>query len=425
MRILTLLVLALFASNIYCQDIDYARSVLDTLCSEHFDGRGFYNDGEKRSADFIKNEYETFGLQKFDDSYFQSFNLSVNSIVGKVVLKVDQKELEPGVDFQIDPSSPTFNGTEEVLYLKKEELVSIDKLKKAIRQASGKMLAINQVLIKDESKEIKGQIYEFIRFLKFSPDSPAKGVIEIIEEKLTFTASQQKAEHPHIVVLEKNFPANTKKVEIRIENEFVKDYQSQNVIGYLEGAVKDSFICIIGHYDHLGRMGDDVYFPGANDNASGIAMLLSLAKELSTEDLHYSIAFIAFGSEEIGLVGSKTYTENPIFPLSQIDFLINLDILGTGDDGIQVVNGKEYKTEFDRLVSLNADSDYLKQVKIRGSACNSDHCFFHEKGVPSFFIYTLGGIAHYHNIYDKAETLPLTEYEDLFRLLKQFIVEKR
>ena len=179
-------------------------------------------------------------------------------------------------------------------------------------------------------------------------------------------------------------------------------------------------------YDHLGRMGNSVYFPGANDNASGIAMLLNLAKEFSSEKKpKYTLVFICFGSEEIGLVGSKHYTENPLLPLKNIQFLINLDILGTGDDGIQVVNGKVHKKDFDYLVNTNNSKNLLKQVKIRGKACNSDHCFFSEKGVPSFFIYTLGGIAHYHNIYDKSETLPLTEYEDLFVLLKDFIVNKK
>lgn len=412
-----------FSLTVYCQDIDYARTILDTLCSEHFDGRGFYNQGEKRSAEFIENEYKKFGLQTFNDSYFQTFTLPVNSITGDITLKIDNKDLVAGADFLVDPSSPGFEGTANIAFLKKTELMDIDQFKSAIRKNNGKFIAFDQSLIKEEKRELKGQFYEMIQFLKFGPDLPIKGVVEIVEEKLTFTASQQKAERPHLVILSEKISSKSRKINVKIENEFVEKHQSQNVIGFLEGEIKDSFICVVGHYDHLGRMGDNVYFPGANDNASGIAMQLSLAKELSQEKLKYSMVFISFGSEEIGLVGSKYYTENPLFPLSQIKFLINLDILGTGDDGIQVVNGKEYRKDFDRLVSLNEENDYLKQVKIRGQACNSDHCFFHENGVPSFFIYTLGGVAHYHDIYDKAETLPLTEFEDLFKLLKKFILD--
>ena len=112
-----------------------------------------------------------------------------------------------------------------------------------------------------------------------------------------------------------------------------------------------------------------------------------------------------------------------MFPLNQINFLINLDLLGTGDDGIQVVNGSVYQSHFDKLVAINQQKNYLKDIKIRGKAANSDHYYFSEKGVPAVFIYTLGGIKAYHDIDDKAATLPLTEFEDCFRLITDFVVE--
>src|SRR5690606_32142640 len=98
-------------------------------------------------------------------------------------------------------------------------------------------------------------------------------------------------------------------------------------------------------------------------------------------------------------------------------------ISGTGDDGIQVVNGSVYPRKFEKLKNINDSEQLLKEVKVRGEACNSDHCMFHRKGVPSFFIYTLGGIQAYHDVNDKAETLPLTEFEDYFRLITRFIDE--
>ena len=150
-------------------------------------------------------------------------------------------------------------------------------------------------------------------------------------------------------------------------------------------------------------------------------MLLNLAKQYQFNKPKHNTVFIAFGGEEIGLVGAKHFVENPLFDLGKVKFLINFDISGTGDDGIQVVNGSVYREEFDRLSQINNDQQLLKQVKIRGEACNSDHCIFHMKQVPCFFIYTLGGIQAYHDIYDKAETLPLTEFEDYFELMARFI----
>ena len=216
----------------------------------------------------------------------------------------------------------------------------------------------------------------------------------------------------------------SKIIEVKIDQEFLPTYTSQNVIGKITGTTSpDSILVFSAHYDHLGRMGKDVYFPGANDNASGVAMLLNLAEHYKKNAPEKTIVFMAFGAEESGLLGSKYYSENPLFPLKNINFLINLDLMGTGIDGIQVVNGSVFQSQFDKLVAINTKKNYLPQIKIRGKAANSDHYWFSEKGVPAFFIYTLGGIKAYHDIDDKATTLPLTEFEDCFRLLTLFVSE--
>jgi hypothetical protein len=98
-----------------------------------------------------------------------------------------------------------------------------------------------------------------------------------------------------------------------------------------------------------------------------------------------------------------------------------LDLTGTGDEGITVVNATEFKKGFKILNEANAGNKYLPKIKSRGKAANSDHYYFSQRDVPSFFIYTNGGIKAYHDIYDISATLPLTEYEDLFRLLRDFV----
>jgi len=97
-----------------------------------------------------------------------------------------------------------------------------------------------------------------------------------------------------------------------------------------------------------------------------------------------------------------------------------MDIMGTGEEGITVVNGSVFKTEFDKLKEINTQHNFIKDVKIRGKAANSDHYFFAENGVKACFIYTMGGIKAYHDIYDRAETLPLNEFENLFKLITKF-----
>ncbi len=422
MKIKILQLLFLVSLCGYTQNKPYARKILDTLCSSHFDGRGYFNDGEKRAAQFLENEYKRIGLKPIKDNYLQGFSLSSNAILGEVSLKINNKLLKPGVDYLIDASSPSYQNKSKFFYLEKSILTNLNEFRKVVPLLVDKFVVIDNTLIEKESRDVKSQVYNLIHFLKFSPEIKLNGIVEVVKEKLIFGASQVKAERPHIIVKKDKLPMKLKKMKLTIESEFNPNYTSQNVIGFIEGEIKDRFVYIVGHYDHLGRMGKEIYFPGANDNASGIAMLLSLAKEFSlNKKPKYSLVFICFGAEEIGLVGSKYYTEYPLFPLDDIEFLINLDILGTGDDGIQVVNGTKHERQFGDLLRLNAEKGLLKQVKVRGPACNSDHCFFSEKGVPSFFMYTLGGVAHYHNIYDKSETLPLTEFDDLFILLKDFI----
>jgi Zn-dependent M28 family amino/carboxypeptidase len=108
--------------------------------------------------------------------------------------------------------------------------------------------------------------------------------------------------------------------------------------------------------------------------------------------------------------------------LKKIKFLINLDLLGTGDDGIMVVNGAIHEKEFEVLNTINAEKKLVKDIRKRGKAKNSDHYWFTEAGVPAFFIYTLGGkTTYYHDVMDKAETLPLTDYMDVMTLIELFV----
>ena len=202
----------------------------------------------------------------------------------------------------------------------------------------------------------------------------------------------------------------------------IRDYSSYNVIAKIPSKKKCTKKTIVfsAHYDHLGRMGLETYFPGANDNASGTAMLLSLAEHYVKNPSDYNIVFIAFAGEEAGLVGSKYYTENPLFPIKRIKFLVNLDIMGSGEEGITAVNATLFEDQFETLQQVNSKKNYLSKIKSRGPAANSDHYWFTELGVPCFFIYTMGPNKHYHDVFDTYEELSFAEYNDLFQLLIDF-----
>ena len=168
-------------------------------------------------------------------------------------------------------------------------------------------------------------------------------------------------------------------------------------------------------------MGHQVYFPGANDNASGTAMILNLAQYYSRHPPRKTIVFMAFGAEEAGIIGSQFFVEHPLFNLSQINFVFNMDIMGTGEEGATIVNGSVLPNQFHTLQTINAKNNYLTAIKKRGKSSNSDHYWFTEKGIPAFFMYTLGGIKAYHDVNDISKTLPLNEFEDCFRLIRDFV----
>ncbi|HEY1040090.1 MAG TPA: M28 family peptidase [Bacteroidia bacterium] len=366
--------------HVYSQkDTIAARKVIEKMCSKEFAGRGYVKKGIDKAAAYLNNTYKDHLLKPLNKHSFSQFFITpVNTFQGKMKVVADGKVLIPGVHYIVSPES---------------------------KGISGGFMLFKADSVTYKASDLKREVPLVVRKQK----------------KLTWSVSTEEAAYTVIEILKDSFPGDIKYLDVEIENTFVPKYKLQNVCGYIKGSVKpDSFIVFTAHYDHLGMMGKEAVFPGANDNASGISMLLSLMDYYSANKPAYSVAFIAFAGEEAGLLGSKYYVDNPLFPLNKIKFLVNMDLMGTGDEGITVVNATEFKTDFEQLKKLNEEQKLLTLVKPRGRAANSDHYWFTEKGVPAFFIYTMGGIKAYHDVYDIAATLPLTRFEELKKLLLGF-----
>lgn len=359
----------------FSQELSFGRKIVDTLTSPLFWGRGYTKDGMKKAADYLSAQFQSYGIKPMKgNDFFQPFSYPVNTFPGKMEVSINGKDLIPGKDFIVAAESRGI------------------KAKGDLRRADSTQF-INQ----------------------------SSRVIIKLEDKLTWEVSTDVADYTLIKIDRNAFRETPESFKINIENELIKDFKTANVCGIVKGTVKpDSVILITAHYDHLGGMGKDTYFPGANDNASGISLLLNLAHYYATHPQPYSIGFICFAGEEAGLIGSKYFTENPLVPLKNIRFLINTDLAGTGEEGITVVNATVFPNEFAMMNAVNDENKLLVKINARAKAANSDHYFFTEKGVPSFFFYTMGGIKAYHDVFDRAETLPLNEHEDLFKLVVKF-----
>lgn len=406
------------------QDLEYARKLVDTLASPSMHGRGYVNDGHHIAADFIESELKRLGVSSFGQGYQQKFKIDINTFPNPVNLSINGKALKPGVDFIIDPCSPNGSMKADVKPLKPELATDKNGVTKEVmkKKYGGDFLWVDESEVDLKEKENR-ENYEWTKgILKYAKEPTVEGLV-VIQKKLTWEMSTEVCLRPIVYVDSAAITEEIKSLELSIDGDFKKHLTTQNVIGYVPGTEHpDSFVIFSAHYDHLGQMGPGTYFPGANDDASGVATVLTLAEHYALHPAPYSTVFMFFGAEEVGLVGSKHFVEeDQWFDLAKIKFMLNLDILGTGSEGITVVNGKVFEDQFNRLVALNEQHDYLKKVKIRGKAANSDHYFFTEAGVPAFFIYTMGGISAYHDVFDKAETLPLTEYNDIFRLITEFV----
>lgn len=375
------LIIALLLFSVWpaaAQDnMSFARKIVDTLTSSYFEGRGYTHDGMGKAAQYIQNKFKEIGLKPLaGKNYLQPFTYPVNTFPGKVALRINNIPLVPGKDFIPSPESAGVKG--------KGRLVQKDST----------------------------------HFL-----DPEHRIVVTREKKLTWSVAPEAADYTVIQVDSARFASlgTPVAIDIELENEVNPVFKAANVAGFVKGTqFPDSVIFLTAHYDHLGGLGTATYFPGANDNASGISLLLTMAKYYAAHPQPYSIGFICFAGEEAGLIGSTYYTNHPLLPLQQIKFLLNIDMVGTGDEGITVVNATEFPAAFNSLLELNKDKKYLVDIKARGKAANSDHYTFSEKGVPAFFLYTMGGIKAYHDVFDVAATLPLHEINDLSCLIRGF-----
>ena len=170
---------------------------------------------------------------------------------------------------------------------------------------------------------------------------------------------------------------------------------TQNVLAKISGTdknLKNEYVIVGGHMDHLGiDMTGDV-FNGADDNASGTAVVMEVARTMKLNQIKpkRTIIFALWAAEEEGLLGSKYYTENPLYPLDKTVAYINLDMEGHGTGRVNF-RGVYYAPEIWDLLKARLPKDLVDNVSPgRGGPGGSDHTYFLSKGVPAYFVATEG-----------------------------------
>ena len=189
------------------------------------------------------------------------------------------------------------------------------------------------------------------------------------------------------------------------------DQELKNVVGVLDGTgtLADETIVIGAHYDHLGRgpaRDQGEIYNGADDNASGVAGIIEIARRLASQDeaARRRLVFVAFSGEELGLLGSAHYVRAPLFPLDTTVAMVNLDMIGRLREGKLTIGGTGSAAEFDALLDEFNTTYQFTLARMPSGRGPSDHASFYGQQVPVLFFYT-NDHPDYHRPTDDVEKL--------------------
>ncbi len=404
--------------SVNAQVLDYAKKIIDTLSSTSMHGRGYVNDGVNIAANYLVDNFKSYGLKVNE----QQFSFFVNTLPGEVLIQSGNEKLIPGADYLVSSYSHSLQGTYDVVVCEKTTFLSKKSFKKFIEDAPEQYFMYIQIdEYNAEERKILTERLSNYREL-------ANGFIIRSKTKLTWGSSEIISPNPVIYINEQGAKKIASKIEVKIDAVQIDNFKTRNIIAQTTNFEIDSTILFTAHYDHLGQMGSNIFFPGANDNASGIAMQSMLAKYFGSQKNKYKYVFIAFSAEERGLIGSKYFVDNPIIDLGKIKLMYNIDLCGTGDEGFMLVNAQVIKDKVIAynpltekyvkfLFQKNESENFVKKISMRINAPNSDHYWFAKKNIPALFMYTLGGGTAYHDIYDTPDKLTLTAFDNIYTLL--------
>lgn len=415
-KLLILLVLivagTVCTSSLQAQDLKHYKKIVKELSSKKYQGRGYAKDGANMAGRYLVKEFEKAGA---DEVVCQPFKIDINTFCGKMDMWADGKKLTPGVDFAMREYSPGVHGEFPVYHV---DTLNFDAEKMYADLAKPEYA--NCLVVCD--------FWFMYTHSEFKPlhkkDSSVGGFIQTWTSPIKFyKAYGSRVMGKPIVWITPEAIKGVKNVKLDIDNEWLQDYELFNVIAKVNGKKHDSCFVFTAHYDHLGNLGRDVYYPGANDNASGTATIVTLAEYYAKNKPEYDMYFIAFSGEDSGLNGSMFYVDNPTVPLENIKYLFNIDMIGDNNPVQYCEASDEGNRGYALLEEINGEKHYFEALNRGELAANSDHYPFAEQKVPCILFENEEGDAfkYYHTIYDTYKNGIFVTYEPIFKIITDFV----
>lgn len=410
-----------------------AKEWLGTLASKEFAGRGTGQPGYQKAAEYVASKLKEWGIKPMGDNgtYFQGVPFNF------VRFKPDSISVGAG-SLTLDSSDVVFSGTATIDT--KGNIAVVRTANKDATIADAGSLAGHVVLI---AAPLDGELARrlntlgaaaILRVTTALPRSDwvigreggrrttrANGHISLEAAKrlakeagidLSLVDVEQGSEE---VRIQRSTTEAVLKAEVESSQRTVP-----NVIGMIEGSdpiLKDEVVCIGAHLDHLGEVNGVIYY-GADDDASGSTAVLLIARAFALNPVKpkRSVMFLWFTGEEMGLIGSRYYVNNPVIPLDKTTCLLQLDMVGRNEerdgqrpednvDTIKLVGSKRISMELhEAIIDANKYINLVFEYDSEDVYTRSDHYSFAQRGVPVAFLFS-GFHPDYHRPTDTADKI--------------------
>ena len=399
--------------------ISNLKKHIEYLADDKLEGRRTGTKGEELAMNYIISQFKEIGLQpKGTEDYPQAFEVNDGKMMGDITaLAINGNKVEKDKSFFVFSYSANMEVIAEVP-LKSEDNSSpwIWDLKTILEEnKTNPHFDLKDYIYTSSRKAIDGGAKAVLIYnssesndsLSFNPKDKSetlKGVVAYIRKNEAL----------------KYFTGDTGMLHIGLRSVLQeKKRVGHNVIGYINNNAATTVI-LGAHYDHLGY-GEDgnsrntshepAIHNGADDNASGTAALIELARMLKTSKANNNnYLFIAFSGEELGLFGYKYFTEHPTVDLTSVDYMINMDMVGRLNDSTKVLTIGGYGTSSSWNAvfnSINPGFEKLKPLVFKFDSSGtgpSDHTSFYRKDIPVLFYFT-GLHSDYHKPTDDADKI--------------------
>jgi len=444
---------------------------INFLASDELEGRFTASDGAETAAEYIEEDFERTGLKPlWDDEYFQEFPFVASlELANNNRLQFKINDSSVGLELKKEYITSPFSGTAQIKgkivfagYGISAKDLNYDDY--AGMDVKGKTVVIMRYNPEGENPHSEFDKYSAYRYkASLAKEKGAAAVIfvsgyipednedklmklaydiaggidslAIVQAKREIIDKLFKAENLDFKEYQKKINDTKTPSSFEFKNSLIEietgvkeiNKVGKNVAGFIEGndpLLKDEYVIIGAHYDHLGYgetgslyRGDSMQIHnGADDNASGTAGILELAEKIYSfkDQLKRSVVFIAFAGEELGLLGSSYFVKNSPIDLNKIAAMINLDMIGRMEEKKLIIYGTATSTKWKDLLNKGNEHYNFKLTLNDEGYGPSDHSSFYGKNIPVLFFFT-GTHTDYHRPSDDADKINSKEEETILK----------